>query len=149
MKRSPFATTTQVGDECDKYDYFEATQMDKLLLACKAGRKVFTPEIDRGEDTYPMLKRLYPNINPGHAIQTRRSKFPPRLQNTKELALLYFPSLQRRTKMSTISTRLGCPWGTSTTSSLGKLTASFLRRRKVKDASNSKSAAYPPAEPSF
>ena len=78
------------GDECDKYDYFEATQMDKLLLACKAGRKVFTPEIDRGEDTYPMLKRLYPNINPGHAIQTRRSKFPPRLQNTKELALLYF-----------------------------------------------------------
>jgi len=77
-------------DECDKYDYFEATQMDKLLLACKAGRKVFTPEIDRGEDTYPMLKRLYPNINPGHAIQTRRSKFPPRLQNTKELALLYF-----------------------------------------------------------
>ena len=58
-----------------------------------------------------------------------------------------FPSNQR--KMSTISTCSDCPWGTSTTSSLGKLTASFLRRRKVKDASNSKSAAYPPAEPSF
>jgi hypothetical protein len=84
------------GDECDKkkkYDYFEATQMEKLLLACKAGRKVFTSEIDRGTDTYPMLKRLYPNINPGHAIQTRRSKFPPRLQNTKVFALLYFSEL--------------------------------------------------------
>ena len=77
-------------DSHPKYDYFEATQMDKLLLACKAGRNVFTPEIDRGTDTYPKLKLLFPNINPGHAIQTRRSKFPPRLQNTKELALLYF-----------------------------------------------------------
>ena len=70
--------------------YFEATQMEKLLYACQAGRKVFAPEFARGEDTYPMLKRLYPNINPGHAIQTRRSKFPPRLPNTKHLALLYF-----------------------------------------------------------
>lgn len=71
-------------------DYFQAKQMEKLLLACKAGRLIFTPEISSGMDTYPMLKRLYPNINPGQVIQTRRSKFPPRHSNTKELALLYF-----------------------------------------------------------
>lgn len=72
------------------YEYFRAKQMEKLLFACKAGREVFTPELSSGTDTYPEMKRLYPNINQGHTIQTRRSKFPPRLQNTKQLALLYF-----------------------------------------------------------
>ena len=135
------------GDECDKYEYFEATQMDKLLLACKAGRKVFTPEIDRGEDTYPMLKR--PKHQPRSCNPDSSLKVSAAPSEHEKNWLCYIsPNLQRRSKMSTISTCSDCPWGTSTTSSLGKLTASFLRR-KCKGRVEFQIGGIPTAEPSF
>ena len=149
MKRSPFATTTQMVMSVISTIILRPHRWTSYCSRVKLGAKFSLPKLIEAK-----IRILCLSVSIQTSTQVMQSRlvaqsFRRAFRTRKNWLCYIFPSLQRRTKMSTISTCSDCPWGTSTTSSLGKLTASFLRRRKVKDASNSKSAAYPPAEPSF